>query len=85
MFQPLDQFLHRWRGRGLLGYLDQEVEVVGEDAPGEHFDPAEQGVFVKQGAELLPLAFLKHLVFVHHPGDAVIVACGFLGSGFPSR
>jgi hypothetical protein len=43
------------------------VEVVGEDAPGEHLDPAEQGVFVKEGAELLSLAFLEDTVFVHHP------------------
>jgi hypothetical protein len=67
MSQPPDQFLHRWGDCGLLGYLDQEVEVVGEDAPGEHLDTAEQGVFVKEGAELLPLALLENMVFVHHP------------------
>jgi hypothetical protein len=39
MSQTLDQFLHRWRDCGLLGYPDQKVEMVGQDAPGEDLDP----------------------------------------------
>jgi hypothetical protein len=41
MSQTLDQFLHWWGDIRLLRHLDQEVEVVGEDAPGEDLDPAE--------------------------------------------
>jgi hypothetical protein len=67
MSQTLDQFLHRWRDCGLLGYPDQKVEMVGQDAPGEDLDPAEQGVFAEERAELLPFAFLEDTVFVHHP------------------
>jgi hypothetical protein len=50
-----------------MGHLDQEVEMVGEDAPGEDLNPAEQGVFLEEGAEFLPLAFLENTVFIHHP------------------
>jgi hypothetical protein len=35
------------------------MEVVGEDAPGEYLDAAEQGVFLEEGAELFPLACLE--------------------------
>ena len=66
VFQSHNEIFDRWRCSGFLGHLDEEVEVVGEDAPGEELHTAEMGVFVKEGAEFLPLDLLQDPALVDH-------------------
>ena len=56
--------------------LDQEVEVVGEDAEGEHADPAEAFVFPEQAHELFALLRTEDEVAVHDARHAVVVGDG---------
>ncbi len=85
MAQPLDQGLDGWWSGGLLGDPDEEVEVVGEDAPGEDLHPAEGGVFPEEGAEFLPFPFLEGMTLLHDTGDAVVTAGLLVGSRPESR
>ena len=85
MLQTLDQIL-QWRGvQGSFGHFDQEVEVVGENAPGEDPHTALGSALSQVRSEQFPLAFLEYKVAIHDPGDAVIETSGFFRTRLGTR
>jgi hypothetical protein len=79
-----DEFLER---RGLVGFagdFEEEVEVVGEDAPGEDADAAEGGVLDEELVELLAFEVVEGEAAVDDTGEAVVVAGGVVGRSLPT-
>jgi hypothetical protein len=64
-----------------LGNLQEDVEVVGEDAVSEDADTAEGLVFTHEEAEVLLLGGTEDEVAIHDAGEAMVVGDGMGGRG----
>ena len=64
--------------------LDEQMEVVGENAPTHNTDTAKGRVLTQQLTETVTLTFLEVEPTFHNPGDAVVVAGRVIRRGFPT-
>jgi hypothetical protein len=79
-----NEFGERGCDVGFAGDFEEEMEVVGEDAPSKDADAAEGGVLREELAELFAFRDAKDEAPVDDTRDTVVVAGGMFGRGFPA-